>query len=113
MVKCLDLVSMFSDGELVSIMADIKSAFMRIPIHLKSMGTFAMEWDGWVFIFNRTCFGWKYATYTFSDFTKAIKLRHKRVIATVGCVRWVRVKELDGSGWLNAYAFMTGCLQKS
>ena len=59
----------------MSIKADIKSAFMRIPIHLDSMGTFAMEWDGWIFIFNRTCFGWKYATHTFSDFTKAIKLK--------------------------------------
>ena len=34
-----------------------------------------MEWDGWIFVFNRTCFGWKYATHTFSDFTKAIKLK--------------------------------------
>ena len=59
----------------MSIKADIKSSFMRIPIHLDSMGTFAMEWDGWIFIFNRTCFGWKYATHTFSDFTKAIKLK--------------------------------------
>ena len=57
MVKYLDLVSMFSNGELVSIKADIESAFTRIPIHLDSMGTFAMEWDGWIFIFNRTCFG--------------------------------------------------------
>ena len=59
----------------MSIKADIKSAFMRIPIHLDSMGTFATEWDGWIFIFNRTRFGWKYATHTFSDFTKAIKLK--------------------------------------
>ena len=75
MVRYLDLVSMFSDRELVSIKADIKSAFMRIPIHLDSMGTFAMEWDGWIFIFNGTCFGWKYASHTFSDFTKAIKMK--------------------------------------
>ena len=34
-----------------------------------------MEWDGWIFIFNRTCCGWKYATHTFSDFTKAVKLK--------------------------------------
>ena len=68
MVLYVDLVSMFSDGELVSIKADIKSAFMRIIIHLDSMGTFAMEWDGWIFIFNRTCFGWKYATHTFFRF---------------------------------------------
>ena len=26
-------------------------------------------------MFNRTRFGWKYATHTFSDFTKAIKLK--------------------------------------
>jgi hypothetical protein len=75
MVQYLELGRHFTDGELISIKADIKSAFMRIPLHLDSMGTFAMEWQGWIFVFNRTCFGWKYATHTFSDFTKAIKLK--------------------------------------
>ena len=74
-VQSLELARQFTSAELVSIKAGIKSAFMRFRLHLDSICTFAMEWDGWVFVFNRTCFGWKYATHTFSDFTKAIKLK--------------------------------------
>ena len=75
LAQYLELARNFTEKELISIKADIKSAFMRIPLHLESMGTFAMEWQGWIYVFNRTCFGWKYATHTFSDFTKAIKLK--------------------------------------
>ena len=75
LVEYLELGRHFTDLELISVKADIKSAFMRIPLHVDSMGCFAMEWQGWIFVFNRTCFGWKYATHTFSDFTKAIKLK--------------------------------------
>ena len=64
LVEYLELGRHFNDVQLISIKADIKSAFMRIPLHVESMGCFAMEWDSWIFVFTRTCFGWKYATHT-------------------------------------------------
>ena len=61
--------------ELIAIKADLKSAFMQIPLHLSSIGSVAVEMDGWLFVFGRTPFGWKWATHTWSQFTRAIKMK--------------------------------------
>ena len=45
LVEYLELGRHFTDLELISVKADIKSAFMRIPLHVDSMGCFAMEWE--------------------------------------------------------------------
>ena len=45
LVQYLELARQFTGVELISIKTDIKSAFMRIPLHLDSTGTFAMEWQ--------------------------------------------------------------------
>ena len=42
--------------ELVAIKADIKAAFMQVPIHLLDIGTLCMEFEGWIFVFVRTPF---------------------------------------------------------
>ena len=45
------------ESEVLSLKADIKSAFMRVPLDVRSVGTMALEWDGWIFVFTRTPFG--------------------------------------------------------
>jgi len=65
----------------VALKGDIKSAFMCIPVHTDDVGSLAMEWQGWLFVFCRTPFGWRWATHTFSPFTRVIKHKvcnHKR-----------------------------------
>ena len=64
-----------SGKDLASLKADIKSAFMRVPLDVRLVGTMAIEWDGCIFVFTRTPFGWKHATHTFSAFTRAIKMK--------------------------------------
>ena len=62
-------------AELIAIKADLKSAFMQIPLHLSALGSIAVEFDGWIYVFARTPFGWRWATHTWSDFTRAMKLK--------------------------------------
>ena len=75
LVEYLQELGDICETEVLSLKADIKSAFMRVPLDVRSVGTMALEWDGWIFVFTRTPFGWKYATRTFSTFTKAVKLK--------------------------------------
>ena len=75
LVEYLQELGDICETEVLSLKADIKSAFMRVPLDVRSVGTMALEWDGWIFVFTRTPFGWKYATHTFSPFTKAVKLK--------------------------------------
>ena len=57
LVEYLELGRHFTDLQLISIKADIKLAFMRIPLHVESMGCFAMEWDlEWDFCFHQDVF---------------------------------------------------------
>ena len=67
---CKDMRSKgLADEELAGIKADIKAAFMQVPIHLCVIVTLCMSFEGWTFVFVRTPFGWKWATHTFSVFT--------------------------------------------
>ena len=75
LVEYLKLSSEHEKADLAQLKADIKSAFLRIPLHLTSVGTLCMEFEGWLFVFVVTPFGWIYATHTFSPFSKAIKLK--------------------------------------
>ena len=71
---CQDLTTKNITEELLAaIKADIKAAFMQVPLHVNDIGSLCMEWEGWHFVFVRTPFGWKWATHTFSVFTAALK----------------------------------------
>ena len=71
---CQDLATKNITEELLAaIKADIKAAFMQVPLHVNDIGSLCMEWEGWHFVFVRTPFGWKWATHTFSVFTAALK----------------------------------------
>lgn len=63
------------EGELMQIQADAKAAFKLTVIRLDSVGTLCVEFDGWIFVYTRTPFGWKWATHTWSIFAKAIKFK--------------------------------------
>ena len=56
---CKDMKAKGLDSEeLAAIKADIKAAFMQVPIHLCDVGTLCMSFEGWTFVFVRTPFGW-------------------------------------------------------
>ena len=38
---------------LIALKADIKAAFMQVALHLDSIGTLCISWDGWCFVFVR------------------------------------------------------------
>lgn len=49
--------------------------FKLCMLSLDSMGTLCVEFDGWVFVYTRTPFGWKFATHTWSVFARAIRFK--------------------------------------
>ena len=73
LVAYIETLGLSDQQLLIGLKADIKAAFMQVALHLDSIGTLCISWDGWCFVFVRTPFGWKWATHTFSPFTKAIK----------------------------------------
>ena len=79
---CKDMKAKGLDSEeLAAIKADIKAAFMQVPIHLWDVGTLCMSFEGWTFVFVRTPFGWKWATHTFSVFTAALKNKTSELLS--------------------------------
>lgn len=62
-----------SDAVLIQIGADIKAAFKTVVLSLDSMGCLCIEFEGWLYVYTRTAFGWKWATHSWSIIAKAIK----------------------------------------
>jgi len=69
------LSGLLDELEVVQFQADIKAAFKMVMISINSIGSICIEFDGWLFVYGRTAFGWKWATHTWSVFAKAIKAK--------------------------------------
>ena len=75
LTEALLIEGCFNEEELSQFQADIKSAFKTVAVSVDSMGCICVEFEGWVFVYNRVAFGWKWATHVWSIFAKAIKLK--------------------------------------
>ena len=69
----------FSQHQLILIEADVKAAFKCVVLHLDLVGSMCTEFEGWLYVYTRTVFGWKWATHTWSPFAKAIKQKLRKL----------------------------------
>ena len=58
-----------------AIKADIRKAFLQVAINWQSLGSLATEFQGFMALFRRIPFGWRFASHTFAPFPRAIKQR--------------------------------------
>ena len=73
--EALLIDGVLDEEEILQFQADIKSAFKTVVIRLNSVGCLCMEFEGWVYVYSRVAFGWKWATHAWSIVAKAIKAK--------------------------------------